>query len=111
MYEALRRLFDIPNTTPHRALSSEFALPPTKVQWEYIRRRLEERRKKHDPLRGVEWMRMKTEDREAGSSLPWKIKSTKEPRVPERGDTEEWEKIKKIGGKEVAIFTDGSLKE
>ena len=30
MYEALRRLFDIPIATPHRALSSEFALPPTK---------------------------------------------------------------------------------
>ena len=109
MYEALRRLFDIPKATPHRALSSEFALPPTKVQWEYIRRRLEERRKKHDPLGGVEWRRMKTEDREAGSSLPCKIKSTREPRIPERGDTAEWEKVKGIGGTEIAIFTDGSL--
>ena len=111
MYEALRRLFDVPKATPHRALSSEFALPPTKIQWEYIRRRLEERRKKHDPLRGVEWLKMETEDREAGSSLPWKVKSTKKPRIPKRGDTEEWEKIREIGGKEVAIFTDGSLKE
>ena len=31
MYEALRRLFDIPIATPHRALSSEFALPPTRI--------------------------------------------------------------------------------
>ena len=39
MYEALRRMFDILIATPHRALSSEFALPATKIQWEYVRDR------------------------------------------------------------------------
>ena len=76
-----------------------------------VTRRLEERRKKHDPLEGVEWRRMKTEDRAAGSPLPWKIKLTRKPKIPGRGETEDWEKVKGIGEKEIAIFTDGSLKD
>ena len=70
MYEALRRLFDIPIATPHRALSSEFALPPTKIQWEYVRKRLGERRRRHDPTKGIEWKEMGIESKGKGSTLP-----------------------------------------
>ena len=109
MYEALRRLFDIPKATPHRALSSEYALPPTEIQWAYLRRRLGERRKRHDPLKGTPWKEMKTEDREAGSPMPWKVKSRNQPERPRRGETKEWKEIEKMGNKEIAIFTDGSM--
>ena len=61
MYEALRRLFDILIVTPHRALSSEFALPPTKIQWEYERTRLGERRRRHDAMKGIGWKEMEIE--------------------------------------------------
>ena len=55
MYKALRRLFDIPIATPHRARSSDFSLPPTKIQWEYVRTRLGERRRRHDATKGIRW--------------------------------------------------------
>ena len=109
MYEALRRLFDIPKATPHRALSSEYALPPTQVQWEYIRQRLGERRKRHDPMKDIPWRKMRTEVEEAGSPMPWKIKSENQPKQPKRGETKEWKDIERIGREEIAIFTDGSM--
>ena len=71
MYEALRRLFDIPIATPHRVLSSEFALPPTKIQWEYVRDRLGERRRRQDPMKGRGCKAMETESKGKGSILPW----------------------------------------
>ena len=111
MYEALRRLFDISKATPHRAISSEHSLPPTKTQWEYIKRKFGERRRRRDPLEGIEWRAMKEEDREARSSLPWRIKSERKSEKLKKGETEEWEKIKAIGQGEIAIFTDGSVKD
>ena len=111
MYEALRRLFDIPKAMPHRAISSEYSLPPTKIQWEYIRRLLGERRRRYNPLEGIRWREMKEEDREAGSLLLWKVKLKKTPEKLREGETEEWEKIEKIGHSEIAIFTDGSVKD
>ena len=109
MYEALRRLFDIPKATPHRALSSEYALPPTQIQWEYIRQRLGERRKRHDPMKDIPWRKMGTEAKEAGSPMPWKIKSENQPERPRKGGMKEWKDIEKIGNEEIAIFTDGSM--
>ena len=110
MYEALRRLFDIPIATPHRALSSEFALPPTRIQWEYVRDRLGERRRRHDPTKGIGWKTLEAESKGRGSTLPWKVKSTNLPGRMSEGDTTDWEKTKNIGAGELAIFTDGSLK-
>ena len=109
MYEALRRLFDIPKATPHRALSSEYALPPTQIQWAYIRRRLGERKRRHDPMEDIPWKEMETEDKETGSPMPWKIKSGNQPTRPKKGETREWKDIEKIGEGEIAIFTDGSM--
>ena len=110
MYEALRRLFDIPIATPHRALSSEFALPPSKVQWEYVRKRLGERRRRYDPMKGIGWKEMEIESKGKGSTLPWKIKSANLPGHMSEGDTADWEKIRDIGAGELAIFTDGLLR-
>ena len=94
MYEALRRLFDIPIATPHRALSSEFALPPTEIQWEYVRKRLGERRRRYDPTKGIEWKTMEIESKGKGSTLPWKIKSANLLEHMSKGDTADWEKNK-----------------
>ena len=44
LYEAARRLFDMPKATPHRALSAEFALTPTYIQYEYVKGRNDQRR-------------------------------------------------------------------
>ena len=109
MYEALRRLFDIPKATPHRALSSEYALPPTKTQWAYIRQRLGERRKRHDPMEGLPWKEMGIEEKEAGSPMPWKVKSRNQPERPARGETREWKDVAKMSEGEIGIFTDGSM--
>ena len=110
MYEALRRLFDIPIATPHRALSSEFALPLTKIQWEYVRKRLGERRRRYDPTKGIGWKEMEIESKGKGITLPWKIKSANLPGHVSEGDTADWEKIRDLGAGELAIFTDGSLR-
>ena len=111
MYEALRRLFDIPIATPHRALSSEFALPPTKIQWEYVRTRLGERRRRHDATRRIGWKEMEIESKGTGSTLPWKVKFTNKPGHMNEGKTREWEEVEEIEEGEIAIFTDGLLKE
>ena len=50
IYGALRTLFDLPIATPHRALSSEWAIVPTKIRYDYIIRRIATRRSAHDPL-------------------------------------------------------------
>ena len=110
MYEALRRLFDIPIATPHRALSSEFALPLTSIQWEYVRARLGERTRRHDTTKGINWEEMKIESKGRGSTLPWKIKSRNKSGCVTPGKTTEWEEVKTIGENEIAIFTDGSLR-
>lgn len=109
MYEALRTLFDMPKATPHRAPSSEYALPPTMIQWEHIRQTLGERRGRHDPPKGIPWRRMK-EEGESETTLPWKIRSAKEPGRPKGGETKDWDEIRGIQGDEMAIFTDGSIK-
>ena len=109
MYEALRRLFDIPKATPHRALSSEYALPPTRIQWEYLRWRLGERRRRYDPMEGIPWRKMETEDKEAGSPMPWKVRSENQPERPRKGETKEWNDIARMGEEEIAVFTDGSM--
>ena len=111
MYEALRRLFDIPIATPHRALWSEFALPPTKIQWEYVRDKLGERRRRHDPTKGIEWRTLEAESEGKGSTLPWKIRSANQPGRLREGKEVDWEKIKDIEPGELAIFTDGSLRK
>ena len=111
MYEALRRLFDIPKATPHRALSSEYALPLTKIQWEYIRQRLGERRNRSDPLEGIPWRKMRDVDKNTEDLTPWRIRSTKEPERPKGGETKEWEEIIQMGDGEIAVFTDGSMKK
>ena len=109
MYEALRRLFDILIATPHRALSSEFALPPTKIQWEYVRKRLGERRR-YDPTKGIGWKEMEIESKGKGSILQWKVRSANLPGRMSEGNTAEWDKIRNIEAGELAIFTDGSLR-
>ena len=110
MYEALRRLFDIPIATPHRALSSEFALPPTKIQWEYVRSRLGERRRRYEAMKGIKWKEMEIESKGRRSTLPWKVKSTNKPGHMSEGITKEWEEVKGIAEGELAIFTDGTLR-
>ena len=110
MYKALRRLFNILIVTPHRALPSEFALPPTKIQWEYVRTRLGERRRRHDATKGIGGKEMEIESKGKGSTLPWKVKSTNKPGHMSKGKTKEWEEVEKLEEGELAIFTDGSLK-
>ena len=95
---------------PHRALLSKFALPPTKIQWEYVRARLGERRRRHDATRGIEWKEMEIESKGRGSTLPWKVRSTNKPGRMGQGKTTEWEEVEEIDEGEIAIFTDGSLK-
>ena len=89
MYEAFMRLFDIPIATPHRALSSEFALPPTKIQWEYVRARLGKRKRRHDTTKGIHWKELETESKGRGSTPPWKIKSANKPGHVSQGKTTE----------------------
>ena len=110
MYKALRRLFDIPIATPHRALSSEFTLPSTKIQWEYVRTRLGERTRRHDATKGIGWKEMEIELKGKGSTLPRKVKSTNKRGHMSEGKTREWKEVEEIEDGEIAIFTDGSLK-
>ena len=49
-YAAMRILFDLPNATPHRAISSEFRLVPSKYRYNLIVRRLATRQLMHRPL-------------------------------------------------------------
>ena len=111
MYEAFRRLFDIPIATPHRALSSEFALSPTKIQREYVRARLGERKRRHDTTKGIDWKELETESEGRGGTPPWKIESANKPGHVSQGKTTQWEEVEEIGEGEIAIFTDGSLRE
>lgn len=48
MYEAAKRLFDMPAATPHRALSAELALTPSHVQYRYVQGRNTRRRQMID---------------------------------------------------------------
>ena len=50
LYECMKRLFDMPIATPHRALSAEFALTPSAIQHKYFMRRIEERRSHQPPI-------------------------------------------------------------
>ena len=50
MYEATKRLFDMPFATPHRALSAEFALTPTAIQARYVTRRITTRRTRYHAI-------------------------------------------------------------
>ena len=50
LYEATKRLFDMPYATPHRALSAEFALTPTAIQAKYVTTRITERRTRHPSI-------------------------------------------------------------
>ena len=54
---------------------------------------------------------MGSEDNNNENITPWRIKSTKEPERPRRGETKEWGEIAQMGDEEIAIFTDGSMKK
>ena len=50
LYEATKRLFDMPFATPHRALSAEFSLTPTAIQAKYVTRRITARRARYHAI-------------------------------------------------------------
>ena len=50
LYEATKRLFDMPIATPHRALSAEFSLTPTAIQATYVTRRITARRTRYQSI-------------------------------------------------------------
>ena len=60
-------------------------------------------------MEDLPWREMETEDKEAGSPMPWKVMSKNWPERPKKGETKEWKDIEKMGDEEIAIFTDGSM--
>ena len=40
LYETIKRLFDMPANTPHRAISAEFQMTPSAIQQEYLKTRI-----------------------------------------------------------------------
>ena len=50
IYAAMRVLFDLPTATPHRAISSEFHMVPSSIQYNLIIRRIATRRLHYKPL-------------------------------------------------------------
>ena len=82
MYEAVRRLFDMPLNTPHRAISAEFAITPTKIQRDYIVARIKQRHQKFPDImrkaRELGRIRGGDDDGEGGTenpegNLPWHV--------------------------------------
>ena len=52
MYEAMKRLLDMPVATPHRAISAEFALTPSAIQYKYLTERITHRHERHPEIMG-----------------------------------------------------------
>ena len=50
MYETMKRLLDMPIATPHRALSAEFALTPSAIQYNYLTERISHRHDRHPEI-------------------------------------------------------------
>src|SRR5437588_1877590 len=50
IYSALKRLFDLPIATPHRAILSKFGFIPTAIRYRYICDRMRERYQRFNPL-------------------------------------------------------------
>ena len=124
MYEAIKRLFDLPIATPHRALSAEFALTPTHIQRDYIRERVEYRHRRfpHIMIKARQHGNMSelhpaSSDRwTTETTLPWSrpVPDAAQPPI-DRVSEEEKESIRdvgylrrKIGSTGAIIYTDGS---
>ena len=50
MYETLKRLLDMPVATPHRAISAEFALTPSAIQYKYLTERITHRHERQPEI-------------------------------------------------------------
>ena len=125
MYETVKRLFDMPINTPHRAISAEFALTPTRIQREYIIARIRQRhttfpdimRKARD-LGGLAGPRQEEDETEpgGGSTLPWQVEvpdpvpDTPITTLPRDHPIHVGHLLTKIGSTGSITYTDGSAR-
>ena len=66
------RLMDMPIATPHCALSAEFALIPTAIQYEYTIARVRQRHKRHLDFQTD--LLIPGDENKEGNTLPWQAR-------------------------------------
>lgn len=120
MYETIKRLFDMPTATPHRAILAEFALTPTAIQYEYVKGRNDSRRTKLEVVEKANSIANVSNEAPADAAndeeeplQPWTVplgetKGLQHRTLPDNYPTGLEELCKLIAASDIIAYTDGS---
>lgn len=122
LYKTIRRMFDMPHNTPHRAISAEFVMTSTKIQRDYIISRIRHRHETFPDImrKAREAGNLCTVDTDNGRNeglLPWHVEvpdpSEEAPIIPLPHDhpTNIGHLMTKIGSTSMVTYTDGSARD
>ena len=125
LYETIKRLLDMPANTPHRSISAEYGLTPSKIQYRYLVDRIKHRHSTfpHIMSRARQTAHIPTSHNDFDNTVqtemaPWEVEPPKEMRpvkeLPAEGITPDPRSCKRLleltSLNDRIIYTDGSKK-